>query len=140
MFLTICCNNTCLQKPLFNNLDLVNNLDFYIQKPGKLLYWVPIEFLISFSITLFVMSVFGLLFNKQKNIIVFMLFVELMLFSLSLLVIGFSILWASSFGQIAALLILTVAVSESAIGLGILIASYRLDQRIEFADFAYLKG
>ena len=131
---------TTIKSIVLQNSFKVEGLDFFLQQPVNMLHLVPIEFLISFSCTLFFLSVLGLLFNKQKNIIVFMLFVELMLFSLSVMVVAFSIVWASPLGQIAALLILTIAVSESAIGLGILIASYRLDQRIEFENFAYLKG
>lgn len=35
---------------------------------------------------------------------------------------------------------MSLAVSESAIGLGILIAAFRLNQKIEFDNFSFLKG
>lgn len=125
----------------FNLGDKYLNEPVYYTPIGDNLYSiVSIEFMISFAITLFILAMTGMLFNKQKNVIVFMLFVELMLFSLSFLLIALSLLWVAPQGQIFALLIMCVAVSESAIGLGILIAAFRVNQKIEFDNFSYLRG
>lgn len=102
--------------------------------------FLPIENLITYSFMLFFLSIIGLLFNNTKNVISFMLFVELMLFSLSFLSIVFSLMWISPEGQIFALFIMSIAVSESAIGLGLLIASFRISKRIELDNFSYLRG
>lgn len=102
--------------------------------------YIPIVYLLNFSLILYLISILGLLFNRQKNIIVYMLFVELMLFSLSVCLISFSLIWENPQGQIFALFIMSLAVSESAIGLGILIAAFRLNQKIEFDNFSFLKG
>lgn len=102
--------------------------------------YIPVVYLLNFSIVLYIISILGLLFNQQKNIIVYMLFVELMLFSLSVSLISFSLIWENPQGQIFALFIMSLAVSESALGLGILIAAFRLNQKIEFDNFSYLKG
>ena len=112
----------------------------YIEVDISLLNSIPIENLISFSHMLFGLSFLGLLFNLQKTVVVFMLFVELMLYSLSFLTIVFSLKHGYPQGQIFALLILGVAVAESAIGLGILIAVFRKNQRIELDNFSFLRG
>lgn len=112
----------------------------YIEVDVSLLNGIPIENLISFSHMLFGLSFLGLLFNIQKTVVVFMLFVELMLYSLSFLTIVFSLKHGYPQGQIFALLILGVAVAESAIGLGILIAVFRKNQRIELDNFSFLRG
>jgi NADH-quinone oxidoreductase subunit K len=101
---------------------------------------VPIENLISFSITLFLISLFGIITNKQSNIIIVMLFIELMLYSLSFLSIVFSLMWGYPQGQIFALLIMCVAVAESSIGLGLLILIFRANKRIDLDTFSYLKS
>jgi len=43
-------------------------------------------------------------------------------------------------GQIFALLILTVATAETAIGLGIIILAYRLNRSISFEAFSVLRS
>lgn len=53
---------------------------------------IPLEFYYSFSLTLFFISLLGIILNKQKNMLIVMLFFELMLFSLSFLSIVFSLL------------------------------------------------
>lgn len=102
--------------------------------------FLPLENLITYSFMLFFLSIIGLLFNNTRNVISFMLFVELMLFSLSFLAIVFSLMWISPEGQIFSLFIMSIAVSESAIGLGLLIASFRISKRIELDSFSYLRG
>ena len=69
-----------------------------------------------------------------------MLFFELMLFSLSILAISFSLVWSDPQGQIFALLIMAIAVSESALGLGLLIAIFRITKRVDFDNLSYLRG
>lgn len=101
---------------------------------------IPIEFLISFSLTLLGLSFLGIFINKQKNFIVLMLFFELMLFSLSILSISFSLFWGDPQGQLFCLLIMAIAVSESALGLGILIAIFRITKRVDFDNLSYLRG
>jgi NADH-quinone oxidoreductase subunit K len=101
---------------------------------------LPIENFISFSLVMFVLSMLGISINKQKNFLIVMLFFELMLFSLSLLSITFSVNSYDPQGQIFALFIMSIAVSESAIGLGILISLFRINKRVDFDSFSYLRG
>jgi NADH-quinone oxidoreductase subunit K len=81
-----------------------------------------------------------MVFNQQKNMIVHMLFAELMLFSLGYLAIIISIFLGSPVGQILSLFIMTIAVAEATIGLGILIKTFKLNKKVEFSNFAKLGG
>ena len=82
----------------------------------------------------------GISINKQKNFLILMLFFELMLFSLSFLVIVFSVNFYDPQVQLFSLFIMSIAVSESAIGLGILIALYRVNKKISLDTFSTLRG
>ena len=117
-----------------NNHIEYYNIDLYLE------YIVPLEYLVAFSLTLFFLSLLGVVINKQASIIVVMIFFELMLYSLSFLVIIFSLMWGNPQGQIFALLIMCIAVAEASIGLGILISIFRLNQRIELNNFSFLKS
>lgn len=66
--------------------------------------------------------------------------IELMLLSVNLNFILFSIYLDDIYGQIFSLFILTVAAAESAIGLAILILYYRLRGKISINEKVTLKG
>jgi len=100
---------------------------------------IPIKFYLLFSFTLFFLGILGIVFNR-KNLINLMLSVELMLFGASLNFIFFSMYWGVYSGYIFALLIITVAAADSAIGLGIFIASFYVKRSIAFESFSSLKG
>jgi NADH-quinone oxidoreductase subunit K len=100
---------------------------------------IPLKFYLFFSFTLFFLGVLGIIFNR-KSIINLMLCVELMLFGASLNFIFFSIFLSLPSGQIFALIIITIAAADSAIGLGILIAAFYLKRNISFEAFSSLKG
>lgn len=133
----------------FNLISIINNsetfqnsvwMKYEISEWDMMIGVIDLNSLITYSIILFLLSFFGLVFNKQQNIIVFMLFIELLLFSLGFMSIVFSLLWASPEGQVFALYIMSIAVAESAVGLGILIATFRINQRIELDNFSFLRG
>lgn len=65
---------------------------------------------------------------------------ELMFLSLDLLFIGFSVYLDDIWGQIFALLILTVAASEAAVGLALLVVLERLKGTILVNFIDSLKG
>jgi len=119
---------------IFKDINLIFNNYLGIN------FLIPLEFYYTFALMLFFISILGILLNKQNNMLVVMLFFELMLFSLSFLSITFSLLLSCIQGQLLALLILTIAVSESTIGLSFLIALFYENQRIDFHSFAYLRG
>lgn len=77
------------------------------------------------SIILFLLGVLGFVLNR-KNIILMLISIEIMLLSITLLILISSINIDDILGQTFAIYIIAVAGAESAIGLGILVAFYRL--------------
>ena len=66
--------------------------------------------------------------------------VELIFFSISLNFIFFSIYTYNVVGQILALFVITTAASETAVGLSLLIISYRLSNKLSYNNFISLRG
>jgi NADH-ubiquinone oxidoreductase chain 4L len=77
------------------------------------------------SLILFLIGVLGFVLNR-KNIILMLISIEIMLLAITLLILITSLNYDDILGQTFAVYIITVAGAESAIGLGILVAYYRL--------------
>ncbi len=88
---------------------------------------------------LFTIGVFGIFINR-KNIIVILMSVELILLSVNINLVAFSSYRGDLIGQVFALLILTVAAAEAAIGLAILVVYYRNRGSIAVEDINTMKG
>jgi len=74
---------------------------------------------------IFLISILGFVLNK-KNIILMLISIEIMLLSITFIILINSLNFEDISGQIFAIYIIVVAAAESAIGLGILVAFYRL--------------
>jgi NADH-ubiquinone oxidoreductase chain 4L len=79
----------------------------------------------NFSVFLFIIGILGFVLNR-KNIIMMLISIEIMLLSATSLILVSSLSFDDILGQTFAVYILTIAGAESAIGLGILVAYYRL--------------
>ena len=88
---------------------------------------------------LFLTGISGIILNR-KNIIIMLMSVELMLLSINLNFIIYSAYLDDFMGQVFALLILTVAAAESAIGLAILVVYYRVRGSISVENIHLLRG
>jgi NADH-quinone oxidoreductase subunit K len=88
---------------------------------------------------LFLTGISGIILNR-KNIIIMLMSVELMLLSINLNFIIYSAYLDDVMGQVFALLILTVAAAESAIGLAILVVYYRVRGSISVENIHLLRG
>ena len=88
---------------------------------------------------LFTLGVFGIFLNR-KNIIIILMSVELILLAVNINFVAFSAQLGDLAGQVFALLILTVAAAEAAIGLAILVIYYRNRGSIAVEDVNSLKG
>ena len=82
------------------------------------------------SLMLFLIGIFGFVLNR-KNIILMLISIEIMLLSVTFIILINSLGFDDIIGQTFAIYIITVAGAESAIGLGILLAYYRLRGSIE---------
>jgi NADH-ubiquinone oxidoreductase chain 4L len=74
---------------------------------------------------LFLIGVLGFTLNK-KNIILMLISIEIMLLAITLIILINSWIFEDILGQVFAVYIIVIAAAESAIGLGILVAFYRL--------------
>lgn len=94
---------------------------------------------LSVAAVLFTIGVFGIFLNR-KNVIVILMSVELMLLAVNINLVAFSASLNDLMGQIFAMLVLTVAAAEAAIGLAILVAFFRLRGSIDVDDISGMKG
>ena len=88
---------------------------------------------------IFTIGVFGIFLNR-KNVIIIMMSIELILLSVNINFVAFSSYLHDLVGQIFALLILTVAAGEAAIGLAILVTYFRNRKTIAVDDINMMKG
>lgn len=72
---------------------------------------------------LFLIGAMGVL--TRRNLVVILMSIELILNAANINLIAFSRYWGNVSGQIFAIFVITVAVAEAAVGLGILIAMFR---------------
>lgn len=91
------------------------------------------------SLILFFLGVWGIL-AARKNMIITLVSIELILLSVNLNFIVFSVYLDDILGQMFALLILTIAAAESAIGLALLVVYYRVKGNIDIDYINVLKG
>jgi NADH-ubiquinone oxidoreductase chain 4L len=83
------------------------------------------DLLMILSFVLFLIGILGFVLNR-KNIILMLISIEIMLLAVTLVVIISSFNLDDILGQTYSIYIIAVAGAESAIGLGILVAYYRL--------------
>ena len=100
---------------------------------------VYIKTFLGVSTTLFLIGVLGIVLNR-KNILIILMSVELMLLAVNINFVVFSVYLDDLIGQMFALFILTVAAAESAIGLAILVAYYKVRNSIAVESIQMLKG
>ena len=91
------------------------------------------------SAALFTIGVVGIFVNR-KNIIVILMAIELILLSVNLNLIAFSVFSGTIAGQIYAMLVLTVAAAEAAVGLAILVVYFRNRGDISVENVDLMKG
>ena len=100
---------------------------------------ITIDHFLFLGAVLFTIGVLGIFLNK-KNVIIILMSIELILLSVNINFIAFSVYLGDLSGQIFAMFTLTVAAAEAAIGLAILVAFFRNLGSIEVQKINKLKG
>ena len=100
---------------------------------------ISLQHYLAVAAMLFTIGVFGIFVNR-KNVIVILMSVELILLSVNLNFVAFSSFLNDIVGQVFALLVLTVAAAEAAIGLAILVVYFRNRGTIAVEDVNNMKG
>jgi len=100
---------------------------------------IGVEHYLVVGAILFVLGVLGIFINR-KNVIVILMSVELILLAVNINLVAFSAFMNDLVGQVFAMLVLTVAAAEAAIGLAILVIYFRNRGTIAVDDVNRMKG
>ncbi len=100
---------------------------------------IGIEHYLVVGAILFVLGVLGIFLNR-KNVIVILMAIELILLAVNINLVAFSAFMQDLVGQVFAMLVLTVAAAEAAIGLAILVIYFRGRGSIAVDDINRMKG
>ena len=100
---------------------------------------LTINHFLTISAILFTIGVVGIFVNR-KNIIVILMAIELILLSVNINLVAFSVFSGTIAGQVFAMLVLTVAAAEAAVGLAILVVYFRNRGDISVESVDLMKG
>src|ERR687891_574623 len=106
---------------------------------GTALMTIGLSHYLTLAAILFTIGIFGIFLNR-KNVIVILMSIELILLAVNINLVAFSAFLGDLVGQVFALLVLTVAAAEAAIGLAILVVYYRNRGSIAVEDINLMKG
>jgi NADH-quinone oxidoreductase subunit K len=98
---------------------------------------VPYEYYVALSGLLMVLGLIGVII--RKNIIAMLLSTELMLNAVNIAFVAFDMKLADVSGQVFVFFILTIAAAEAAVGLGLIMAIYRLRKDVDVNTLTELK-
>jgi NADH-quinone oxidoreductase subunit K len=98
---------------------------------------VPLSWYVALSSTLFLIGLVGVL--VRRNIVIVLLCIEIMLNAVNINFVAFSKYQHVIDGQIFVFFVITVAAAEVAVGLGIIIALFRLRETINIDEINILK-
>lgn len=87
----------------------------------------------------FSIGIYGIVYNRS-NLLIILISIEIVLFAIDINFVIFSVYLDDMVGQVFALFVLTVAASESAIGLAIVVVYYRLNNNIMLLNSGILRG
>ncbi|MBN8729758.1 MAG: NADH-quinone oxidoreductase subunit NuoK [Acidobacteria bacterium] len=89
------------------------------------------------SAAMLIIGTLGVL--TRRNIVIVLMSIELILNAVNINLVTMSHHWQNLHGQVFAIFVITVAVAEAAIGLGILIALFRNKETVQADEIDLLK-
>jgi NADH-quinone oxidoreductase subunit K len=98
----------------------------------------PIGHYVALAAVMFFIGVAGVI--VRRNPLVMLMSIELMFNAGNLLLIAFARVWLQNAGQIFAFLVITVAAAEAAIGLAIIVTTFRPEKYVDVDDVKALHG
>lgn len=99
---------------------------------------IPVSWAIFLSLALFTLGVIGVMI--RKNLIILLLSLELMLNAVNLNFVIFSHTHGNTLGQVFSIFVMTIAAGEAAIGLGIIIAVFRIKKTMDADTLKEMEG
>ena len=103
------------------------------------MFEIGLSHYLTVAAVLFTLGIFGIFLNR-KNVIIILMSIELILLAVNINLVAFSVHLGDMVGQIFAMLVLTVAAAESAIGLSIIVVYFRNRGTIAVEDINLMKG
>lgn len=98
---------------------------------------IPLAWYLALSAVLFTIGMAGVI--MKRNVISMFMCIELMLNAVNLTFVAFSSYFRDVSGQLFVFIVMTVAASEAAVGLGIIIAVFRNRESLDVDDASVLK-
>ncbi len=98
---------------------------------------VPYEYYVALSGLLMVLGLIGI--AVRRNIIALLISTELMLNAVNIAFVAFDMKLGDVGGQVFVFFILTIAAAEAAVGLGLIMAIYRLRRDVDTETLTELK-
>jgi NADH-quinone oxidoreductase subunit K len=92
---------------------------------------------LALSVALLAIGTIGVL--TRRNIVIILMSIELILNAVNINLVAFSRHYQHVTGQVFAIFVITVAVAEAAVGLGILIALFRNKETVQADEIELLK-
>ena len=99
---------------------------------------VPINDYVSLACVIFFIGVIGVI--VRRNPLIMLMSVELMFNAANLLLVAYARLWLHNVGHIFAFIVITVAAAEAAIGLAIVVTTFRPEKYVDVDDIRTLHG
>lgn len=90
------------------------------------------------SLAMFAIGIIGVL--AKRNTLILFLSIELMLNAANLLFVAFSYHWGNATGMVWVFFALVVAAAEAAVGIAIIINSFRTKEVVDIDQFNILRG
>ena len=103
------------------------------------MFEIGLSHYLTVAAVLFALGIFGIFLNR-KNVIIILMSIELILLAVNINLVAFSVHLHDMVGQVFAMLVLTVAAAEAAIGLAILVVYFRNRGTIAVEDINMMKG
>jgi NADH-quinone oxidoreductase subunit K len=99
---------------------------------------VSLDHYVALAAVMFFIGVIGVI--VRRNPLIMLMSIELMFNAANLLLIAFARAWVANAGQIFAFLVITVAAAEAAIGLAIIVTTFRPEKYVDVDDVRALHG
>lgn len=99
---------------------------------------VPYDHVLLLAIVLFIMG--AICTVTRRNLIVILIGVEIMLNAAGIAFVGASLRWQHLDGQVFIIFIMAIAAAEIAVGLALIVYSYRRTGSVSADDYDLMKG
>jgi NADH-quinone oxidoreductase subunit K len=99
---------------------------------------IPTTYYVILSALLFFIGVMGVL--TRRNPLIVLMAIELMWNAANILLIAFARVWGNNVGHVFTFLVITVAAAEAAIGLAIVVVTFRQAKFVDIDEVAGLRG